>query len=817
MSLAVDASPSASTGEASSRNVALDKEAIEQLNSPDAKVLLDMIDSLRELRIGEIVQLPQIIVVGDQSSGKSSVLEAISGMNFPVNSDLCTRFATELVMRRHPETKITVSIQKAMRPAAARHNGEQEESLPFHKSSLDKDALPDIISEARERMGIRTGSKRFSKDILRVVVAGPDAPELTLVDLPGIFHSPTSEQTLEDKKLVNELIEKYMQESKSIILVVVAANNQLANQSVLSRAKLHDPQNKRIVGVITKPDLVDGYANEKKFLDLCRGLEPAHKLSLGWYVLRNSSELARRDGSHDRDREEQQFFQRGVWASVPPASRGIGSLRNKLSKVLLEHIRESLPGLIREIENSLSAREEELQQLGKPRSTLEEMRSYLMGIAEDFQRLARDAVDGRYGDQFFGDLSEVDRKLRARLRQMNRAFDDTMLSKGATYNIVWKIENESDDHTGEDDHSDDDRPDNGHSDDDSSDDDDDEEVPHHLQRLVESYQEHFSDPLSITMSDLTDELENLASLNQGKELPGVPNPDLGFHFFKKQAKPWGQIAEFHLDQVQATSKAFVDCLFGCVIGGDHGTTEAILKSCADPFFDKKRALLLDKLQELLRPYTTGYGLPLEREFRKRTLRRNYQQFLKALENESPELFGRKERLRREDILETIVNAESLCRSDFGTDQVINMMKIHYEVSSATFTCYFTFVLKSASQMSRSTFIENIINLAVENCLVCDISSIMTPLGVSQMTEETLRALASESDEILSKREVLGEQTRLLREGLQICQQHRRRVLAGKSIVLSQPYPCSFLTLTTRSAFNVHRFLYSGATEAAKFG
>lgn len=765
MSLDINASPSVPTGEAY-RNVALDNGAIEQLNSPHAKILLDTIDSLRELRVGEIVQLPQIIVVGDQSSGKSSVLEAISGMNFPVNSDLCTRFATELVMRRHPETKITVSIQKATGLAVPGHDGEQEESLPFHKSSLDKDALPDIIRDARERMGIRirTGSKRFSKDILRVVVAGPDAPELTLVDLPGIFHSPTSEQTLEDKELVNELIDKYMQESKSIILVVVAANNQLANQSVLSRAKLHDPENKRIVGVITKPDLVDGYANEKKYLDLCRGLEPAHKLSLGWHVLRNSSEQARRDGSHDRDREEQRFFQRGVWASLPPANRGIGSLRNKLSKVLLEHIRESLPGLIREIENSLSAREEELLQLGKPRSTVEDMRSYLMGIAEEFQRLARDAVDGRYGDQFFGDLSEVDRKLRARLRQMNRAFDDTMLSKGATYNIVLKVENDSGDHE-----------------DDDSSDDDDSEIPHHLQELIESYQENFSDPLSITSSKFTDELENLASLNQGKELPGVPNADLGFHFFKKQAKPWRDIAEFHLDQVQVTSKAFVDCLFGCVIGGDHGTTEAILKGCADPFFDKKSTLLVDKLQELLRPYTTGYGLPLEREFRKRTHQRNSQHFLKALK-----IFSSKERLQPADFLEGIANAKRVYRGDFGTDQDINMLKVHYEVSSATSTCRFNYVLKSASQMSRSTFIENVINLAVENCLICDIPSILTPVGVSRMTEETLRSLASESDEILSKREVLQEQTRLLREGLRICQQHRRRVLAGNKLSFTHP-------------------------------
>lgn len=95
-------------------------------------------------------------------------------------------------------------------------------------------------------------------------------------------------------------------------------------------------------------------------------------------------------------------------------------------------------------------------------------------------------------------------------------------------------------------------------------------------------------------------------------------------------------------------------------------------------------------------------------------------------------------------------------------------------------------------MSLHTFIDNVINLAVENCLICDISSILTPKGVSQMTEETLRDLASESDEVLSKREVLQEQVRLLRDGLQICQQHRRRELTGTHIVHS-PLEQSSLT------------------------
>lgn len=453
-----------------------------------------------------------------------------------------------------------------------------------------------------------------------------------------------------------------MQESKSIILVVVAANNQLANQSVLSRAKLHDPSSKRIVGVITKPDLVDNSSNERKYLDLCRGLESAHRLPLGWHVVRNSSEQERSDVNHDRDLEEQKFFQRSGWSSVSPANRGIQSLRNKLSKVLFEHIRESLPGLIRDIENNLSGREEELKRLGKSRSTPEEMRSFLLGIAEDFQRLARDAVEGRYGDRFFGDLSADDRKLRAQLRQLNRAFDAAMLKKGATYDIDWVAEG------------------------DPYENEDDEDVPVHLQSLIGAYQEKFPDPLSITSSALTRELENLASLNQGKELPGTPNAELALQFFKKQARPWRQIAEFHLFQVQEVSKAFVDYLFGSVIGANSDTIEAILKGCADPFFDGKAVLLAEKLQELLRPYTTGYGLPLEREFRaetrRRALLRNSRKFVDALQKEHPELFHEERALDRATLLQSFVNAESVSQGEFGTDQVIHMMVVHYEVSSA---------------------------------------------------------------------------------------------------------------------------------------
>lgn len=91
----------------------LPPEVVAQLDSPDAKSLLNTIDGLRALGVAELVDLPQIIVVGDRSSGKSSVLEAISHVRFPVDGNMSTRFATEIVLRRASETAVHVGIQWA--------------------------------------------------------------------------------------------------------------------------------------------------------------------------------------------------------------------------------------------------------------------------------------------------------------------------------------------------------------------------------------------------------------------------------------------------------------------------------------------------------------------------------------------------------------------------------------------------------------------------------------------------------------------------------------------------------------------------------
>lgn len=76
-------------------------------------LLLEKVDKLFACNVGEYISLPQLVVVGDQSSGKSSVLEGLTKLSFPRDSGLCTRFATQIIFRRETNLKdreIFVSI-----------------------------------------------------------------------------------------------------------------------------------------------------------------------------------------------------------------------------------------------------------------------------------------------------------------------------------------------------------------------------------------------------------------------------------------------------------------------------------------------------------------------------------------------------------------------------------------------------------------------------------------------------------------------------------------------------------------------------------
>jgi hypothetical protein len=328
---------------------------------------------------------------------------------------------------------------------------------------------------------------------------------------------------------------------------------------------------------------------------------------------------------------------------------------------LYQHIRNSLPGVIEDIETKLRARQEELTRLGTPRPDAKAMRSYLLTIASEFQRLARDGCNGRYNDPFFGGLDDEDLKFRALLRNFNRAFDHILRTKGSTQIIV----------SSEEDIAEEDR------------------LPEHLARFLDRYHYEFQDPERVTVEELSVKLENKAAANQGREFPGSPNADLAMQLFKNQAAPWKPITEFHVDTVVTVAKAFVDQLFKYVVGSpqNNPTTEAILAILVDPFFEQKEKLLRDKIDELFWPYLQGYSLPVDIEFygalSRKSTDRAANQICKTLTNKFPELFatGSNNSFTLEKITQAMADDQNSRAGQFGTDKIIDMMLTYYEVST----------------------------------------------------------------------------------------------------------------------------------------
>jgi GTP-binding protein EngB required for normal cell division len=274
----------------------------------DHRELLDIIDKLRSQGVSRYVALPEIIVCGDQSSGKSSILEAISSMPFPTKDGLCTRFPTELILRRGIEVSTKVSIT----PGESRYGPDKDRLQNWQpEASIDKEGLGAVIEEAKRAMAQSSVTGEFYEDILRIELTGPEQPHLTMVDLPGLFRGGDKQQSEADIDIVRGLVKKYMARPRSIILTVVSAQYGYVLQEVTSMARRADPEGLRTIGLITKPDTLDvGSDSEAYYIRLAQNLEK--ELRLGWHVLKNRNFEERKTTTAERDRIEKEFFSRGL-------------------------------------------------------------------------------------------------------------------------------------------------------------------------------------------------------------------------------------------------------------------------------------------------------------------------------------------------------------------------------------------------------------------------------------------------------------------------------------------------------------------------
>jgi hypothetical protein len=241
-----------------------------------------------------------------------------------------------------------------------------------------------------------------------------------------------------DVELVQDVVKSYMKEPRSIILAVVSAKNDYANQIVLKLARTADKTGMRMLGVITYPDtLIPGSDSEHMYVSLAQNLDVEFRL--GWHVLRNMGSETGAWSLSKRDGEERRFFMEGIWPTLPESILGIATLRERLSRPLLGQIAAGLPGLIEEIELKSTACLTQLQKLGLPRASIEKQRHYLLTLSQTFQSLSKAATDGTYSNDFFCEAKAdigYHKRIRGVVQNLNQSFAKIMTREGHHYAIT---------------------------------------------------------------------------------------------------------------------------------------------------------------------------------------------------------------------------------------------------------------------------------------------------------------------------------------------------------------------------------------------
>ena len=178
----------------------------DQLKSDQSRELLSAVDQMREILHGEKITLPEIVVVGDQSVGKSSVLEAISGIQLPRAQNICTRCPLELRM-------------KAARDAEyATIRGSGTNAIDTRINDFTK--IADEIS--RLTSTIAGSGNNVSSNPIYLTVYKRNVPyDLTLIDLPGITRNPLPGQQSNIHEQILALINKYIEPPTAVSIFLV--------------------------------------------------------------------------------------------------------------------------------------------------------------------------------------------------------------------------------------------------------------------------------------------------------------------------------------------------------------------------------------------------------------------------------------------------------------------------------------------------------------------------------------------------------------------------------------------------------------------
>ena len=301
----------------------MDQHVRLELEPETLRALYDMSntlpDPIRQLaKVGTTPIVPQVVAIGDKSSGKSSALEALTALPFVVNKNAGADLAVRVILRKEPNVKVQATLWR---------DGADRKAM-LKTSAFKTETLRHLITQASKALRDWERGEPTREPELRIEIYGPDVPDLTLVDIPSGF----------DNELLNSLLEQEC----TIILLVLNANRNLESQGAVPIARNFDPLEERTVTAVTTPEaLVKNGPCFEQYMDFLMGTRYLDGRTPTRYILRNRNgqevdEAARGKPCMtraERDRKEREFFKSEEWHCIPQA-KGCLALRRGIARAM---------------------------------------------------------------------------------------------------------------------------------------------------------------------------------------------------------------------------------------------------------------------------------------------------------------------------------------------------------------------------------------------------------------------------------------------------------------------------------------------------
>ncbi|CZT49510.1 probable VpsA protein [Rhynchosporium secalis] len=338
------------------------------------------------------IDLPQIVVVGSQSSGKSSVLENIVGRDFlPRGTGIVTRrpLVLQLINRQPAEQANGLKSEDLLAGGDKEANVDEWGEflhIPGQKFFDFNKIRDEIVKETEAKTGRNGG---ISPAPINLRIYSPNVLTLTLVDLPGLTKVPVGDQPRDIERQIKEMVLKQISKPNAIILAVTGANTDLANSDGLMLAREVDPEGQRTIGVLTKVDLMDVGTD---VVDILAGRIIPLRLGYVPVVNRGQRDIDNKKAIAAALENEKNFFENHKAYRNKSSYCGTPYLARKLNLILMMHIKQTLPDIKARISASLLKYSTELQGLGD--SMLGNSANIVLNIITEFSNEWRTVLEG---------------------------------------------------------------------------------------------------------------------------------------------------------------------------------------------------------------------------------------------------------------------------------------------------------------------------------------------------------------------------------------------------------------------------------------